>query len=300
MGIFDRFRNIKQAPASDYERLSALRGDLDARDDLDDDDLKDGLVIKCIVYGISHYGDRIPGLFALSRQAVARLKVRDRLKLLTHFSSMTEQPNGKGHMGLMMFLAADATPAAQSSAAVSLSVLFDPEKSHDLADPAFFILTLQNRESAPETQENELAGVLLLGDKRVKPSLEKPWEQFPEMAQLAKTKAPSGFVTEGIVEFCLNCPESGCSESVFGSVVAAIAKMPAITQVPMVVHLERPFPTYAGDEPLTALRQTSFHDYLEQIPPRLDNLEEEESEPKLIPKIFEISKNPEHFHGLVG
>jgi hypothetical protein len=48
------------------------------------------------------------------------------------------------------------------------------------------------------------------------------------------------------------------------------------------------------------LRRTSFADYLEEIRPRLDALEAEESEPKLIPKIFEIWENPEAFRGRIG
>lgn len=145
-----------------------------------------------------------------------------------------------------------------------------------------------------------LGGVLLLGDKRVMPLLEDAWEQLSEEAQLSMTKAKSGFVSEGIVEFWLNCLESGCSGSVFGSVVAAIAKMPVIAQVPFVLDIERLFPAYAGGEPMRPLRRTSFSDYLEEIRLRLEALEEVESEPKLIPKIYEIWESPEQFRGIVG
>jgi hypothetical protein len=268
MGLFDRLWNKKQAPASDYQRLSALGDNPDAWDSLDDDELKEVVMIKCIEYGISQDGARIAGLFALYRHVVARLDVHDRLDLLAKFSSMTEQQKGQGHMGLMMFLAADDNAAVQSSAALSLSVLFDPEEGDELAGPAFVIRTLLNRESDPEAQGNGLGGVLLLGDKRVMPLLEEAWEQLSETAQLAMTKAKSGFVSEGIVEFWLSCLENGCSESVFGSVVAAIAKMPAIAQVPAVVDIERLFPAYAGGQPLIALSQTPFTDYLEEIRPR--------------------------------
>ena len=267
---------------------------------MDDDELKQTILIKCIEYGMSQDGSRIPGLFGLYRHAMTQLDVGDRLEMLTEFSRSTEEQHGKGHMGLMMFLAVDDNPAVQSSAALSLSVLFDPEDGNELAGPAFVVRTLLNRESDPESQGIGLGGVLLLGDKRVMPLLEDAWEQLSEEAQLAMTKAKSGFVSEGIVEFWLNCLESGCSESVFGSVVAAIAKMPVIAQVPFVVDIERLFPAYAGGEPMRPLRRTSFADYLEEIRPRLDALEEVESEPKLIPKIYEIWENPEQFRGIVG
>lgn len=80
----------------------------------------------------------------------------------------------------------------------------------------------------------------------------------------------------------------------------AAAKLPAIARVPLVVDIERPFPAYAGGEPMRPLRRTSFADYLEEIRPRLKALEEEESEPKLIPKIYEIWESPEQFRGIVG
>ncbi len=60
-------------------------------------------------------------------------------------------------------------------------------------------------------------------------------------AALRLSRARSGLVTEAMVEFWLRCLENGCSESVFGSVVAAIDNMPAIAGVPFVQDVERVF-----------------------------------------------------------
>jgi hypothetical protein len=114
------------------------------------------------------------------------------------------------------------------------------------------------------------------------------------------TKAKSGFVSEGIVEFWLDRLEEGCSESVFGSVVAAIAKMPVIAQVPFVVDMERTLPAYSGEEPIRLLRKTSFTDYLEEIRPRLDDLAEKEREPQVIPEIYKIWNDPDAYRGKIG
>jgi hypothetical protein len=59
-------------------------------------------------------------------------------------------------------------------------------------------------------------------------------------------------------------------------------------------------PAYAGGEPMRLLRRTSFAEYLEKIRPRLEALEAEESEPKVIPRIFEIWEDPEAFLGAFG
>lgn len=301
MGLFDRSKRKKEAPASDYERMSALGDDPAAWEALSDEELKQLVILKCIEYGVTQDRSRIPMLFALYRHAMECLDVSERTQLLTQFSTMTEEQKGNGHMGLMMFLAADVDPAICSTAAMSLAVLFDPQDGDELEGPKFVVHTLLNQKKNGELQGRALGGVLLLGDKRLLPLLEDAWSKLSDDARLGLTRAKSGLVAEGMVEFWLRCLEKGCSESVFGSVVAAIAKMPAITQPPFVVDLQRVLPAYKdGEKPLSVLRKTSFSDYLEEIRPRLEALAAKESEPKLIPKIYEIWENPEQFRGIVG
>jgi hypothetical protein len=299
MAFFNRSK--KQSPEmDDCQHLSALGDDPDAWDGLDGDELKQVVSVKFIEYGATQDGSRIAGLFALYRYAMERLDVDERRVMLTEFCEMIEQHGGLGHMGLMMFLAADTDPGIRSSAALSLSVLFAPEDGNELAGPRFVIHTLVHHDGGAPGQGAALGGVLLLGDKRIMPLLEDVWDELSEEAQLEMTAAKSGFVSEGIIEFWLDRLEAGCSEAVFGSAVAAIAKMPVIAQIPYVLDMERLLPAYAGGDPMKLLRRTSFADYLEEIRPRLDALEAGESEPKLIPKIFEIWENSEAFRGVSG
>lgn len=299
MGLFDRFKKQPE-PESEYKKLSTLGDEEDAWEYIDVEVLKKVVIIKCIEYGASQDGTKIPRLFALYRHAQERLDVSERLKLLSEFSTMTEQQGGRGHMGLMMFMAADNNHAVVSSAALSLSVLFDPNGKDTLAGPRFVVKTLAQRASDPISQGAGLGGVLLLGDKRIMPLLAEVWDGLSEESQLEMTKAKSGFVSEGIVEFWLDRLEEGCSESVFGSVVAVIAKMPVIAQVPFVVDMERTLPAYSGGEPIRLLRKTSFTDYLEEIRPRLDDLEEKEPEPQVIPEIYKIWNDPDAYRGKIG
>jgi len=299
MGFFDRFKKQKQE-IDDCDHLSTLGDDPDAWSGLDDDDLKQVVSVKFIEYGATQDGSRIAGLFALYRHSMQRLDVDERREMLTEFSAMIEGHGGLGHMGLMMFLAADTDPGIRSSAALSLSVLFDPAGRDELAGPEFVINTLVHHDGGAPGQGAALGGVLLLGDKRIMPLLAAVWDQLTEESQLEMTKARSGFVSEGVVEFWLDRLEEGCSEAVFGSAVAAIAKMPVIAQVPFVVDVERLLPAYAGGEPMKLLRRTRFADYLEEIRPRLEELMEKESEPKVIPRIFEFWREPEAFRGMVG
>jgi hypothetical protein len=286
----------------DCEHLSALGEDPAAWETLDDDELKQVIAVKFLEYGATQDASHIPGLFALYRHATERLSVSERREMLTEFSGLIEQHGGLGHMGLMMFLAADTNPGIRSSAALSLSVLYDPcqEQQDELAGPRFVIRTLARHENGTPGQGAALGGVLLLGDKRINPLLAEVWDDLPEEAQLEMTAAKSGFVTEAMVEFWLDRLEEGCSETVFGSAVAAIAKMPMVSQIPFVMDVERLLPAYAGDEPMKLLRRTTFDDYLEEIRPRLEALQAEESEPKIIPRIFEIWEDPEAFFGAFG
>ena len=301
MGFFDRFKKQPQQERSDYEVTSQLGENPDAWDRLDTAALKQVLTMKCIEYGVSQDESRIPKLFALYRYAVQRLGKEERLELLTQFSTLTEERGGEGHMGLMMFMAGDHEASIVSTAALSLSVLFPPKDGNPLSGPEFVVRTLMRPGQDAGTQGAALGGVLLLGDKRLLPLLGAAWDKLSDEARLALSQSKSGFVAEAFVEFWIGCLEKGCSESVFGSVVAAIAKLPAIAQAPFVVDVERVFPAYADlENAMRMIRRTSFSDYLEEIRPRLEKLEAEESEPALIPHIYEIWENPDGFRGRIG
>ena len=299
MGFFDRFKKQPE-PVSEYKTLSALGDNQSAWAGLDAEQLKEVIMVKCIEYGTTQDGSSIPRLFALYRYALERLTVPERLRLLADFSALTEEQGGLGHMGLMMFMAGDYAPAVVSSAALSLCVLYKTDGIDPLAGPRFVVSILAQRESDPVSLGAGLGGVLLLGDKRITPLLAAAWDRMSEAAKLEMTKAKSGLVAEAIVEFWLDRLEEGCSKSVFGSAVAAIAKMPAIAQAPFVVDIKRTLPAYSGAEPITLLRKTSLPDYLSKIRPRLDALLEIESEPKVIPEIYKIWNNPDAYRGIIG
>jgi len=301
MGFLDRSKGKQKAPSDGYARMSAAGDNPDVWGSLSDEELRQVVIVKCFEYGVSQDGARIPGLFELYRHAMTRLDTAERMELLTEFSAMTEERKGQGHMGLMMFLVADEDPAIRSTAAMSLAVLFDPQEGDVLAGPRFVVKTLLNQQEDAERQGDALRGILLLGDKRLLPLLEDAWKKLSDNARLALTRAKSGFVNEGTVEFWVRCLENGCSESVFGSVVAAIAKLPVIAQVPFVIDAERVLPAYRDSEnPMRLIRRISFGDYLKEIRPRLEALEAQESEPKVIPSIYEVWENPDEFKGIIG
>jgi hypothetical protein len=175
MAFFNRLK--KQKPEmDDCEHLSTLGDDPDAWIGLDDDELKQVVSVQFIKYGATPDGSRIAGLFALYRYSMQRLDVGERREMLTEFSEMIEHHGGLGHMGLMMFLSADTDPGIRSSAALSLSVLFDPVNGDELAGPRFVIHTLVHHDGGAPRQGAALGSVLLLGDKRIMPLLAEVWD----------------------------------------------------------------------------------------------------------------------------
>jgi hypothetical protein len=300
MALFNRSPKSHPDADGDCQHLSALGADQTAWNSLEEEELKQVLSVKFIEYGATRDGSRIPALFALYRYSMQRLDVDDRREMLIQFSSMIEQHDGLGHMGLLMFLAADTDPGIRSSAALRLSVLFNPGPADPLAGPRFVIHTLVHQNGGAPGQGAALGGVLLLGDKRIMPLLAAAWTQLPEKSQLEMTHASPGFLSEGIIEFWLDRLEAGCSEAVFGSAVAAIARMPVISQTPFVVDVERLFPAYAQGKPMKLRRRTRLADYLEEIRPRLEALAQKEPEPKGIPRIFQFWQEPEAFRGMLG
>jgi hypothetical protein len=278
----------KNSTRNRYERISAAGDNPDVWGLQSDEDLKQVISMKCMEYGANQDAARIPNLFQLYRYGVGRLDRTERMQLMMQFSDIVERQKGLGHMGLMMFLVADDDCAIRSTAAMHLAVLFEPEHGDVLTGAKFVVNTLLNDEKDAERQGEALRGILLLGDKRLLPLLCDAWKKLSDEARLALSGAESGLISEAMIEFWLRCLENGCSESVFGSVVAAIENMPAIARVPFVQEVQLVIPVYLDSEnPVKRIRKTSFRDYLEKIRPRLQALEAAESEPKIIPNIYE-------------
>jgi hypothetical protein len=111
--------------------------------------------------------------------------------MLAENSTLIERHQGFGHLGLLMFLAADTDPGIRSSAALNLSALYDPAVRNEdsLAGPRFVIQTLANHDGCGAGQGAALGGVLLLGDKRIMPLLAEVAEAVDEELKRARQRA---------------------------------------------------------------------------------------------------------------
>jgi hypothetical protein len=140
MAVFKRFRpshRPRQPDPGDCHELSNVGDNPALWDELDDDALRQVLAIKLLEYGATQESKRIDGLFALYRHVMTRIPPSGRLEMLTEFATLIERHHGFGHMGLLMFIAADTDPGIRSSAALNLAVLYDPADGDMRGGPRF-------------------------------------------------------------------------------------------------------------------------------------------------------------------
>ena len=232
---------------------------------------------------------RLMELYELTMQS---LDTSERMQILKGLILSVEEKDGLGHMSLSVFLTIESDYEIISTAAMSLAVLFPVRDGDELSGPKYVANTLLNYEDNPKEQGAQFAGLILLGDKRVLPILEDTWQKISPTAQLEATRAKSSYMTEAAIDFWLWCIENCDNENIVGSAVATLAKMPSIAAAPFVFDSERIFPSYAEPEaPIRILNKTPLIDYLKKIDPHLKYLISKESEPKVIPMIYDYWGN---------
>ena len=240
----------------------------------------------CLAHGTEH--TPIRRLIELYKLTMQSLDTSERMQILKGLILSVEEKDGLGHMSLSVFLTTESDYEIISTAAMSLAVLFPIKDGDELSGPKYVANTLLNYEDNPKEQGAQLAGLILLGDKRVLPLLKDTWLKISPAAQLEATRAKSSYMTEAAIDFWLWCIENCDNENIVGSAVATLAKMPSIAAAPFVFDSERIFPSYSAPEaPIRILNKTLLTDYLKKIDPHLKYLISKESEPKVIPMIYD-------------
>ena len=157
---------------------------------------------------------------------VEQLEFEQRANLLLKYSEQVENARGIGLQKIVPFMLFDPHPSVSSVAAMHLAVQMPLEKSDLMTGVRWTIDKIMNSSMDDERKGAALRGIVLLGDRRVNVLMEKSWELLQDPGRVELSRAHSGFVLAGTVEFWIKCLENGCSDGVFGSVVAALCKMP--------------------------------------------------------------------------
>jgi tetratricopeptide (TPR) repeat protein len=136
------------------------------------------------------------------------------------------------------------------------------------------------------------SGLLLLGDRRVLPILDRLWGLLGRQGRRRMLYAKSGVAYASTVDFLLDRLGKERDEGLFGSLAAALCRLPEVTaqgrHPGYVVDVARRLPSsFLESEPtLTLLDAWPIEEYGARIAPRLKELAREESEPKVLPTVM--------------
>ena len=215
----------------------------------------------------------------------------ERRKLLSTTTDFVEQNQGNGIPAIWVFLAVDPDASIRSEASLIFSVLH-PQAEGDA--PYTGVRTILNYLEKQAQQDQDVAaafhGLLNIGDERLVDDLLATWKKFPLLSQIETAKYPPNIPTHAFVEFFLRQLEAGCSDELFGNICGLLARLPslAIEERTGILDIEREFPAYSSEEPIKVLEQWTVGDYLEFIRPRLEQIAENETEPKVLPRLIGI------------
>lgn len=259
----------------------------------DPEELRQATYLGLMHYGATNDPAEVPRLVPLYNAVVRRSTLDERLALLEHVTEAVERRAASGN-ALMPFLIVDPEHRIVSTAALNLAVLTPGDDP--LAGPreVLRIAVEDVMDVQQDTRTSILAGLILLGDRRVMGLLGRCWELVDAPHRHALAKAKSGFVYAAVVDFYLDwldaCLESG-DEGLFGNVAAQLATMPMQpASGGRVIEIERIMPAWDAPDgiPVRHLQSWSFADYARLIEPRLRDLLARESEPKVLPHVMRI------------
>jgi hypothetical protein len=254
---------------------------------LSDEQLERLLLRQCVLYDLfpddRRRSDDLTQLYAL---AVDRLPLETRGRVLDAVAERCAQlahpPNG-----LLPFLYRDPEPSIVAAAALHSAVLFPRDDDDPLTGPKT-IRHVADEAADDAVRGAMLAGLVLLGDRRVMPLLAGCWERLGHAGVDALTQARSGIVHAAHVGFLLDALEAQ-PEAHWGAWAAALIQLRTTARVPKVVDVERALPVWSGGgPPVRVLRDWTFDAFAALIAPRLRALAAREtSDPRVIPAVLE-------------
>lgn len=209
----------------------------------------------------------------------------DRMSLITdlisHYETARTFPTG-----LMIILGSETDVNVATSAAMGLALLMPNNGKSFLAGPEF-VITLGMTSPHLHTKIAALAGILLLGDKRVMPLLREPYRNLTSGERKELSFINSAYVWAGMVEFWTECLEDE-PEAKWGRALWALSDLP--TRASSVLDVEREFPAYRtlpGGKSLRIKGEWSIEEFGRTIESRLRRLGEMETQDPLMPRILE-------------
>ena len=251
------------------------------------DDLLRNLFLCSVILGNNFSKSFLEEIRPFYVYITERTTVKQRLEILTRVAEAAEWRE-TGLTCHLPYLGMDEDPAVISTASLSLCVLYPPPDGDPLAGPKA-VLRFTEAADTEASHAGTLQGILLLGDRRVLPLLDRCWMPLGFEGRQLLANAWSGFVYASTVDFLLNWLERTDDEGDYGAVAGVLAGYPLRRNAyPFVVDIERKFPANGpgDDPPIRRLGQWTFEEYGSIIAPRLMDIAEKETGDRVVPLVL--------------
>ena len=281
----------------DRERLIAhlteLAGDPTRWATADSDELCQAAFFGLMHYGAANDPEEVTQLVPLYNAVVERTAVEERIELLQQVTSAVEQQAVSGN-ALMPFLIVDPAHQIVSTAALNLAVLTPGDDPLTGPREVLRIAVDHVDDTRQNTRTSILAGLMLLGDRRVLEMLGPCWELVDAEHRHDLARATSGYIYAAVVDYYLDwldaCLKAG-DGSLFGNVAAQLARMPMKEAgARKVFEMERIMPTWLAPDgvPIRYKQTWGINEFARLIEPRFRDLLARETEPKVLPMVMQM------------
>jgi len=280
------------APAGDasagwLDELAAIAADPERRATLDADALLLVTFQQCLWYGHSQDAGAGGALASLYPELVARATEADRIELLDRVAAAVED-GGTTVLALLPFLLHEPASEAVAVAAETFASLMPLEGGDEATGPRTLLRLLEHAEDEG-TRAGLAAGLLRLGDRRLRPLLDEAWRRLdtPTRVRFAGMRGASRVVFAPTVEFWIACLEDS-DDAVFAAVAAALARLAREADPPRVLEARRKFPANAPDDrdEITLEGDWPVPAFAARIAPALRDLARRENEPRRMPDVL--------------
>jgi hypothetical protein len=283
--LIDRALQEALAGEPELERISA---DPDLWSSVDLETLAAVLRRELIRYGVSMDPLLVEPLSKLYQISRERLSVEERLELLALVIEFVDDaPSAVNALLPFIFMENDFTII--TSASLALAVMLGNAEGESLSGPSYVHALVEQIED-PVVQAGLYAGLLLTGDARLYELTDRCWDTVSAEARLLLASIPTDFPTVFLASFYIDWLESlveGGDDEEFGAVAAALARI-ALNHA-RIVDVERAFPSWKDDEhpPITFKAEWTIPQFGRRIEPRLRDIMELESEPKIMETVLQ-------------
>jgi hypothetical protein len=252
------------------------------------------LLVRCLLgYGKSPKTDPTQYVSQIYRAYFGRSPVSRRL-MLAHRVCCAVDSGETGTWALLPFIWEEDSSQVIAAAAMQAALCTLPPDPAKPTSGAVLVadMALNARHLTNEARVAILCGVIQLGDPALLRDLDCVWRALPAHAGASLVGGTPGTIQAGVINFLIDWLEdlqATGDEDSFGSVAAALARIPLDHSTAVVYLTERNFPTCEHrDRPLRVIGEWTLREYALVIEPRLRSLAAGKNPDQVLTEVLRI------------